>query len=96
MADYVNLQQAEVDEVQTKIAVLHDEIISNEASIRGTVLELASMEGGFYIASISEKINCLLEELKNGPVAQLEDCFVGTEEAVSAFVQGIVGIDTCF
>lgn len=96
MADYVNLQQSEVDEVQTRLATLHQEILQNDAAIRETIMELASMEGGFYIESISEKINCLLEELKSGPIAQLETCFTGTEEAVSAYVQGIIGIDTAF
>lgn len=96
MADYVNLQQSEIDEVQTKLAALHNEILQSERAIRKTVLNLASMEGGFYIASISEKIGSLLDELNNGPVTQMSNCFMGTEEAVSAFVQGIVEIDTTF
>ena len=95
MADYINLQQSEFDEVQTKIENLHALLFAAENGIRESTLTLVSEEGGFYIAGISEKIKCLLDEVKAGPVAHLEKSFMGTEDAVESFVRAVKETDTC-
>lgn len=94
MADYVNLQQSEYEELQTKLATLHEAVLHAEEEIRKKILDLSSLEGGFYVEHISKKIECLLSELQNGPILQLGTVFDGTEYAISGFLQGIIGIDS--
>ncbi len=93
MADYINLQQPEFDEVQTKLKELHEELLTAEKDIRNKIVDLTSIDGGFYAALISEKIACLLDELNGGPIAQLEDVFIGSEQAITFFLHGIMEID---
>lgn len=93
MANLINMQQTEYDELQTNLAALHEEIISGEAAVREKVLDLVSMEGGFYVEDISGKISTLLSSLKSEAVAQLESAFEGTETAISDYVSAVVQID---
>lgn len=93
MADLINLQQTEYDELQTNLAALHENIISGEAAVREKVLNLVSMEGGFYVADISSKVSLLLTSLKTGAIAQLETAFENTETAISDYVSAVVQID---
>lgn len=93
MADYINLQQSEFDEMQTKLKDLHEELLTAEMNIRSKISDLTSVDGGFYAALISEKIACLLEELNAGPITQLGSVFIGSEQAIAVFLHGIMEID---
>ncbi len=94
MAEYVNLQQAEFNDFQTQLATLHTTLITAEEALRTKFLDLSSLEGGFYVENISNKLECLLSELQMGPIIQLNTVFVGTEQAIAGFLQGIIGIDS--
>lgn len=93
MADYINMQQTEYDVLQTDLAALQEDIISNEAKIRELIIELVGIEGGFYISMISEKISFLMSEMQAGPMTQLESDFESSREAISAFVDAVIQID---
>lgn len=94
MAEYVNLQQTEYSDFQTKLASLHETVLTAEAELRKKFLDLSSLEGGFYVENISNKLESLLTELQIGPIIQLNTVFVGTEQAVAVFLQGVIGIDS--
>ena len=93
MADYVNLQQQEYDEIRSSLEKLHEEILGAEASVRSKVLQLTEMEGGFYIANISARVDALLGYLQGGPVNGMKAAFEHTLEAVDTFVETIVQTD---
>lgn len=94
MADYVNLQQTEFSDFQTELTTLHETVITAEAELRKKIIDVSSLEGGFYVENISNKLGCLLTELQTGPIIQLSTVFVGTEQSVAGFLQGIIGIDS--
>ena len=94
MADYINLQQTEYSDFQTKLTTLHQTVITAEAELRKKFLDVSSLDGGFYVENITNKLECLLSELQMGPVIQLSAVFAGTEQAVAGFLQGIIGIDS--
>ena len=85
MADYINLQQAEYSEVQTNLKKLHETLINAEEDIRKKFLDLSSANGGFYVESVSEKIEYLLDELKTGPITQLNAVLTLSEQTITFF-----------
>lgn len=93
MANYINMQQMEYDDIQVKLKKIHEDVIADEEMIRNLISELTQIEGGFYIDMISNKISLLLTEMKSGPMAQLESAFSNTEQAVAAFVDAVTQID---
>lgn len=93
MAEYINMQQTEYDEVQTSLSKLHQDIISGEATIRDKVIALTEIEGGFYVENISLNIRLLLENLKSTALTQMETAFADTEEAIAAFVDAVIQVD---
>ena len=94
MADYVNLQQTEFSDFQMQLATLHETVITAEEELRKKFLDVSSLEGGFYVESITSKLECLLSELQMGPIIQLSTVFAGTEQAIAGYLQGIIGIDS--
>lgn len=93
MAEYINMQQIEYDEVQTSLAALHEEILTGEETIRNMVTELITIEGGFYLESVSEKLQTLLNYMAFYFIAQLKGAYDITDQGISTFVETIVGLD---
>lgn len=93
MANYINIQQTEYNDLQTNLAVLHEDIIANEAEIRELVKELIEIEGGFYISMISEKISLLMSEMEVAVMEQLKSTFEDTEKAIEDFAGAVIEID---
>lgn len=89
----INMQQIEYDEIQTSLAALHEEILEGEEAIRQKVTELITIEGGFYIKSVSEKLQTLLEYMSFYFVAQLKGVYDVTDQGISTFVETIIGVD---
>lgn len=89
----INMQQIEYDEIQTSLAALHEEILEGEETIRQKVTELITIEGGFYIKSVSEKLQTLLEYMSFYFVAQLKGVYDVTDQGISTFVETIIGVD---
>ncbi|MDO4305128.1 MAG: hypothetical protein Q4D94_14580 [Bacillota bacterium] len=94
MAQYINMQQTEYDEIQTKLAAIHEEILTGEETIRNKIAELIQIEGGFYVEKISSNVDLLLSRMKEVSDAQLKTAFQNTEQAVEAFADVIIQIDT--
>lgn len=93
MAEYINMQQIEYDEVQTSLAALHEEILTGEETIRNMVTELIMIEGGFYMETVSEKIQILLNYMAFYFIAQLQGVYDITDQGISTFVETMVGLD---
>lgn len=93
MADYINMQQTEYDEIQIRLKKIHEDIFSGEAAIREKVLTLTEMEGGFYIENVSIKIKGLLCNLGLVPLKQLQQIFQNTEDAVADYINAVIQID---
>lgn len=93
MANYINMQQAEYDAIQTSLQTLHTDILTAEASIRKQVEELTQIDGGFYVQDISLKVHGLLVEMGGIISGQLEPTFMNTEEAIASFADAVIRID---
>lgn len=93
MAEYINMQQVEYDEVQTSLAALHEEILAGEETIREMVTELVMIEGGFYMETVSEKIRTLLEYMAFYFTAKLKEAYDITDQGISTFVETVIGVD---
>ncbi len=93
MAEYINMQQTEYDEVQTSLATLHEEILTGEETIRNMVTELITIEGGFYLESVSEKLQTLLNYMAFYFIALLQGAYEITDQGISTFVETVIGVD---
>lgn len=89
----INMQQIEYDEIQTSLAALHEEILEGEETIRQKVTELITIEGGFFIKSVSEKIQILLDYMAFYFIAKLKEAYDITDQGISTFVETIIGVD---
>lgn len=89
----INMQQIEYDEIQTSLAALHEEILEGEEAIRQKVTELITIEGGFFIKSVSEKIQILLDYMAFYFIAKLKEAYDITDQGISTFVETIIGVD---
>lgn len=93
MAEYINMQQDEYDELQTKLKTLHEDIISGDETIRKKIEELVDMEGGFYIGDISLKVKALMLSLHAGAMLKLKETFSDSESAISEYVSAVIQLD---
>ncbi len=93
MAEYINMQQDEYDEIQTKLETLHEDIIREDEAIRKQIEALVDMEGGFHIGDISRKVQSLMLSLHTGPMIRLKDAFGNSESAISEYVSAVIQID---
>ncbi len=93
MAQYINMQQMEYDEVQVKLAAIHEEILTGEETIRKKIIELTQIEGGFYVEQISVNITNLLIHMNACVLSQIKDAFESTDQSISAFVDTVIGVD---
>ncbi len=93
MAQYINMQQAEYDEIQIKLAAIHEEILTGEETIRKKIIELTQIEGGFYVTKISFQVHGLLSTLERYGMKKVQESFELTEQTVCAFVDAVMQID---
>lgn len=93
MAEYINMQQTEYDDLQTKLESLHDDIISGDEKVRTAIETLVSIDGGFHIADVSTKIDTLLESLNTDVMEKLKTVFEDSESAISEYVSTVLLID---
>ncbi|MDO4305163.1 MAG: hypothetical protein Q4D94_14765 [Bacillota bacterium] len=93
MAQYINMQQTEYDEIQTKLAAIHEEILTGEETIRNKIIELTQIEGGFYVALISTQVHSLLSTLEGYALEKIKESFEMTEQTISAFADAVIQID---
>ncbi len=93
MAQYMNMQQIEYDEIQTKLEALHEEILTGEETIRNKIMELTQIEGGFYVEQISANVINLLIYMNACVMSQIKDAFEAVDQGVGTFVNTVTGVD---
>lgn len=93
MADVLNMQQTEYDEVQTRLENLHEDILADARDIMDKIRIVCEKEGGFYVDQISAKINALLDSIEGQVLAELEVNYEAEKTAMETFITSIKGID---
>ena len=93
MAEYINMQQDEYDEIQTKLAALHEEILTGEREIRRDIHLLIENGGGMYVQKISAKVNMLLAQMGTAVTTDMADCFNLAEVSITDFVEAVIETD---
>lgn len=92
MAEYINMQQTEYDELQNRLRVLHGEVVKTEQEIRDQIQSLVDYDGGLYVKGISAIISDILLSMfiaVNGFKNDFED----SEQAVAAFIISVIEAD---
>lgn len=92
MGDCINMQQTEYDELQRKLARLHDDILTEEQNIIKSIASLMAYEGGFYVEAISAKVTDLLNEMETSAEASKKN-FYNSDLAVSDLVAWTIETD---
>lgn len=95
MADIVNLQQSEYDSLITQLETVHGDAISKIEKISSDIRTLSSIDGGFYIDRISEKIATLLDTLDSGIKSPMVVNMQASCESMDDFATIITNIDSC-
>lgn len=94
MADLVNMQQTEYDEVLSRIIAIHQEELSGVRDIIKNIRTLCEKEGGFYVNQISEKVNMLLDSVEGQVISELETNFEVSRQAMETFMSAVKEIDS--
>lgn len=92
MAEYINMQQTEYDEVQTSLLTIHEEILKAEKEIRNEIWTLINYEGGLYVKGISSNIMDILLNMSL-TVSFLQHDFNNSEHAVAEFIASVIEAD---
>ncbi len=92
MAEYINMQQAEYDEVQVSLLALHEEILQAEKEIRDAVWSLISYEGGLYLKGMSFSVMDFLVKIMLIESA-LQNDFNSSERVIAEFIATVIEAD---
>lgn len=93
MAELINMQQTEYDEVLEELIMLHQNELESIKAISKEVRLLCEQDGGFYVEFISEKVSMLLDLVDTYITAGLTDNFEASRTAMETFMAGIKGVD---
>ena len=94
MAELVNMQQAEYDEVLARMIKLHEEELTSTKNIMKSIRGLCERDGGFYVNQISGKVNMLLNCLEEKVLNELDTDFEASRQTMEAFMSAVKEIDT--
>ena len=94
MAELVNMQQAEYDEVLARMIKLHEEELTSTKNIMKSIRGVCERDGGFYVNQISGKVNMLLNCLEEKVLNELETDFEASRQTMEAFMSAVKEIDT--
>ena len=93
MADYINMQETEYDDLQQKLAEMHTAIIAGEKEIREGINSLVEKGGGMYIKDISAKVTITLLYMGISVSTFIASSFHFSEEELAKFVDLIKEAD---
>jgi len=93
MAELVNMQQSEYDEVLSRLITLHQEEIESIKEISQKICTLCEKDGGFYIKEISNKINRMFDNIDTCIMSVLEENFKICETAMETFMAAVKQAD---
>ncbi len=93
MAEYINMQQDEYDDLQTRLNQVHEDILIGESNIRRDIMLLMQKDGGMYVQNISYKISNLLYQMRVNVAENMSDCFSLSEQAIACFINEVIQSD---
>ena len=94
MAEYVNLQQGELDEVCARLEEVHVSIFSAGSALYQEVLFLTGYGGGMYAELYSIRMQELMDVLNNTIAVMWNSVLLDEEAFCSAYVAKIKAVDT--
>lgn len=92
MADYINMQQDEYDEIQVKLSLMHESILVGEREIRNAIHQLVKIDGGLYVQSISIKVASLLAQMGK-IMTNTNTLFEDSEKEIARHIQSVIHTD---
>lgn len=93
MADYINMQQTEYDELQVKLNSIHESILVGESEIREAIQELVKIQGGFYVQKITLKVNSMLFQMGMIVATDTATLFYDSEVKIASHIQSVIQTD---
>ena len=93
MAELINMQQTEYDEILAELTALHVMERESIQTISNNIRALCEKEGGFYIERISSKINLMLNCVESSILAGLTESFAASESAMQTFMSSVKETD---
>lgn len=94
MAELVNLQESEKNNLAIDIQENHEEIITNITSYIRETIKLVTDSEGFQGGMVSEKAKSLLEVLQFDILPVMEQVFQQTEMSISILGETLTNTDT--
>lgn len=93
MANYINMQETEYDELQVRLAQIHRDILESEKEIRQDISALVDLNGGFYVKNISVKITGLLITVNKVMIINVANSFRESESEITNYVDSVIRAD---
>ena len=93
MAELVNMQQTEYEEVLSRLITLHQEETESIKNIQTMISNLCEKEGGFYVEQITVKMNMMLSGVETYILEVLKENFETSETAMETFMASIKATD---
>lgn len=92
-AGKVAVIKSEYSKLESGLAGVHEDCISQIESVVSSLEALNTKGGGFYTDNISEKISALIGEL-NSVKASMSNLYFETEEIITSFQNVVDDYDT--
>lgn len=93
MADVVNMQQEEYDELLKNLKELHEEEIDHVKELLKKVKKLCRNDGDFYVTQISEKMAMLSQCIEEQIIDSLLQSFDEEMQILETCIQVVKTID---
>lgn len=94
MANNINLQETEYDEVSIKLKKLHSNTISQVSKTIKEMYKLFSKDDGFSDDKIEPKVKKLLNSIRKYVIPVMKDIYDYSEKSIEKFMSSIKNIDT--
>ncbi|MBC2173989.1 hypothetical protein [Listeria booriae] len=94
MADTVNLQASEYNELLQTLKSIHPDIIQKLTQAVKEIRELTGSSGSFQTETVSPKIASLMDAMNHDLIQNLEKLFTDSEASIEKFTQTISNCDT--
>lgn len=94
MANNINLQETEYDEVAIKLKKLHSNTISQINKTIKDMNSLFSKKNGFSDDKIEPKVRKILNSIRDDVVPVMKDIYDDSETSIERFMNSIKNIDT--
>lgn len=94
MADCINMQQTEYDEMQQKLTELHQAELESIRKVIKDIRGVCTYGGDFYVNQISTKVSAIMNCLESQVVSMLEKDFSGSEGDLALLINDLKEYDS--